>query len=97
MGSYIRQQNELRHHGAFYVLLTSKGGNIAFPPPSYPCNVVPMFELPIENNKHPNFKWREQGRGADSFVLQSYLILVQCLNNFVADCSLLFLIKHAVN
>ena len=28
-----------------------------------------MFELPIENNKHPNFEWRGEGRGADSFVL----------------------------
>ena len=25
-----------------------------FSPPSPPSNVVPMFELPIENNKHPN-------------------------------------------
>ena len=33
-----------------------------------------MFELPIENNKHPNFDWRGQGRGADSFVLESYPI-----------------------
>ena len=36
--------------GLFYLLLASKGGNIAFPPPS---NVVPLFELPIENNKLP--------------------------------------------
>ena len=71
--------------GLFKVLLTSKGGNIAFPPPSPPCNVVPMFELPIENNKHPNFEWRGQGRAADSFVLQSYPIWIQCLKNFVAD------------
>ena len=42
--------------GRFYVLLTSKGGKITFPPPSPPCNVVPLFELPIENNKHPNFE-----------------------------------------
>ena len=84
---YNRRQNELRHFAqdwGFYVLLTSKGGNIAFPPPSSPCNVVPMFKLPIENNKHPNFEWRGQKRGADSFVLQSYPICV--LNNFVADC-----------
>ena len=62
------QQNELRHftlNWIFYVLLTSKGGNIAFPPLSPPC----MFELPIENNKHPNFEWRGQGMGVDSFVL----------------------------
>ena len=69
----------------FYVLLTSKGGNIAFPPPSPPCNVVPMFELLVENNEHPTYEWRGQGRGADSFVLWSYPIWVQCLNNFVAD------------
>ena len=62
----------------FYILLTSKGGNIAFLPPSPPCNVVPMCELPIENNKHPNFEWRGQGRVTDSFVLQSYPIWVEC-------------------
>ena len=50
--------------GFFYVLLTSNGGNIAFPPPSPPYNVVPMFELPIENYKHPNYEWRGQGGGA---------------------------------
>ena len=76
----------LRQTGLFYVLLTSKGGNIAFPPPSPRCNAVPMFKLPTENNKHPNFKWRGQGRGADSFLLWGYPIWVPCLNNFVADC-----------
>ena len=58
--NYNWRQNELRHFcpklGFFYVLLTSKGGNIAFPPPFPPCNVVLMFELPTENNKHPNFE-----------------------------------------
>ena len=38
------------------------------PPPSPPCNVVPLFELPLENKKHPNFEWRGQGRGVDSYV-----------------------------
>ena len=64
--TYNRRQNELRPSpktGLFYVLLTSNGGNIAFPPPSPPYNVVPMFELPIENYKHPNFEWRGQGGG----------------------------------
>ena len=28
---------------------------------SSPCNVVPLFELPVENNKHPNFEWRGGG------------------------------------
>ena len=37
-------------------LLTSRRGKKAFPPPSPPCNVVPLFELPVENNKHPNFE-----------------------------------------
>ena len=44
--------------GLFDVFLTSKEENIAFPPPSPPCNVVRLFKLPLENNKHPNFKWR---------------------------------------
>ena len=26
---------------------------------------MPLFELPIENNKHPNFEWRGGRRGAD--------------------------------
>ena len=39
-----------------------------FPPPSPPCNVVPLFELPLENKKHRNFEWRGQGRGVDSYV-----------------------------
>ena len=70
--------------GLFYVLLTSKGGNTAFSSPSPPCNVVLMFELPIENDKH--LEWRDQGRGGDCFVLRSYPIWVQCLDNFIADC-----------
>ena len=31
-----------------------------------------MFKLPIQDNKHPNFEWRGQGRGADSLVLWRY-------------------------
>ena len=65
-GSYNRRQNELRHfalNGLFDVFRTSKGEKITFPPPSPPCNVVPLFELPLENKKHPNFEWRGQRRG----------------------------------
>ena len=40
-----------------------------------------------KTNKHPNFERRGQGRGADSFVSWRYPIWIQCLNNFVADCS----------
>ena len=44
------------------ILLTWKEENYkAFSPPSPPCNVVPLFELRIENNKHPNFVWRGGG------------------------------------
>ena len=32
-----------------------------------------MFELPLENNKHPNFEWRGQGRGVDSYVSEDTL------------------------
>ena len=85
------QQNYLSHFalkGLSDVLLTSKAENKAFPPPSPLCDVVRMFKLPIENNKHPNFEWRGEGRAVDSFVLWSYPIWVQCLNNFVAGCRL---------
>ena len=73
--------------GASSFLLTYKGENKAFPPPSPPCNVVLQFELPTENNKHPNFEWRGCWRDVDSFVLCSYPIWVWCLNNFVTECS----------
>ena len=59
----------LRPKGVSDVSLTSKGENKAFPPPSPPCNVVLLFELPIENNKHPNYEWTGGWRGVDSFVL----------------------------
>ena len=59
--------------GFFYVSLTSKGDNIAFPSPSPPSNVVPLFKLPIENNKHPTFEWRGQGRGVDCSLRLPYL------------------------
>ena len=68
--SYNQQRNEFRHFalkGLFDIFLTSKGENIAFPPPSPPCNVAPLFELPIENTK--NTPTLGQGRGVDSFVL----------------------------
>ena len=29
---------------------------------------MPLFELPLENKKHPNFEWRGQGRGVDSYA-----------------------------
>ena len=63
-----------------------KGGKYSFSSPIPSFQFVPLFELPIENNKHPNFEWRGQGRGVDSFVLWSYCIWVQCLDSFVADC-----------
>ena len=47
----------------FDILLTLKGEDKdkTFPPSPPPCNVVPMFALPVENNKHPNFEWRGGG------------------------------------
>ena len=61
MPSNNRRQNKLRYFalkGLSDVLLNSKGGNNAFPSPSPPYNVTPLFELAIENNKHLNFEWR---------------------------------------
>jgi len=62
----------LRHFtlkGFSGILLPSNGENKAFSPLSPPCNVVLLFELPTENNKHPNFEWRGGERGVDSFIL----------------------------
>ena len=90
--SYNRQQNELRHFvlkELFDVFLTSREEKIAPCPPSPPYNVVPLFELPLENNKHSNFEWRGQGWGVDSFVLWRYPIWIQCLNNFLSNCRFL--------
>ena len=73
--NHNRRQNELRHFAQnwlFYVLLTSKEGNIAFLPHPLRAMLCPCSSLPIKNNKHRNFEWRGQGRGADSFVLRSY-------------------------
>ena len=58
----------LRPKWTFDVFRTSKREKITFPPPSPPFNVVPLFELPLEDKKHPNFEWRGQGRGVDSYV-----------------------------
>ena len=69
--THNRRQNELRRFtlkGLFDIFLTSKEENIAFPPPSAPCNVVPLLKLPLENNKQPNFEWRGQGRGVHGFL-----------------------------
>ena len=48
------------------------------PIPSQCCAYV---RATLESNKHPNLERRGHGRGADSFVFQSYPV-----NNFVADC-----------
>ena len=62
-----QRQNEVQHfalNSVFYLLLTSKGGNIAFPPPS---NVVPLFELPTENNKLHELWMEATGEGCGFF------------------------------
>ena len=67
LGNYNRRQNELRHFAlelgffAFYWLQKEK--KIAFPPPSPPCNVLPMFELPTEKKKTntPTLNGRDRG------------------------------------
>ena len=42
----------------FFFLKREKAG---FPPPSPPCNVVPLFELPIENDNIPTLNGRNRG------------------------------------
>ena len=54
------------------------------PPPAPPWNCVePLFELPVENNKNPNFEWR--GAGTDRYILFCSPKL-PCLNNCIPDC-----------
>ena len=63
---YNRRQNQLRHFALNWAFLRStdfKREKYSFFSPIPPSNVVPLYELPIENNKHPNFEWRGQGRG----------------------------------
>ena len=73
--------------GLFYVLLTSKGGKYSFSSPVPFMQCCADVRATYRKRKHPNFECRRPGRGADSFVLLSYPIWVQCLNNFVSDCS----------
>ena len=73
-------QSKLRHialKGLSVVLPTSKGEIKAFPPPFPPFNVVLLFELLVENNKHTNFEWRG-GEGKEvQFVLFSEVALFE--------------------
>ena len=58
------RQNELRHLALNCVFLRFtdfKGWKYSFSSPIPSMQLLPLFELPIENNKHPNFEWRGQG------------------------------------
>ena len=48
--------------GIFYLKMASKG-KLTFLPPSPPCNVLPMFELPTEKKKkkHPTLHGGDRG------------------------------------
>ena len=37
-----------------------KGEKCSFPSPTSSMQIVLLFEQPVGNNKHPNFKWRGQ-------------------------------------
>ena len=86
-----RRQNELRHFTqkwAFLHFTCFKRRKYSFssPIPSMQCcaNVWATYR----KQPTPNLERRGRGRGTDSFVLWSYPIWMQCLNNFVASCSL---------
>ena len=56
--------------------LLERGFLTALPtPPSPLCNFVLVFEIPIENNKHPNFEWR--GGGGVWILLFSEVTLLE--------------------
>ena len=65
----------------YKTLLPSRGENKTFPLPSPPRNVVPLFGLPIENNKQPSFESREGGRESSGIAIvlawyQSFNLIV---------------------
>ena len=68
---FPRSLISVRNKGDFWRFPDFKRGKCSFYSPSPPCNVVPLFELPQENNKNPSIEWRGQGRDVDSFVLWS--------------------------
>ena len=72
--------------GASSVLRTSKGENKPFLPQPLHAMLCRCSSY-LQKTTFPNFEWRGGGRSVDSFDLCSYLIWVQCLNNFVTDCS----------
>ena len=49
-----------------------------------------MLEQPLENNKHPNFEWRGQGRGVDSYVMSQQF----CRRLYLTDDTLSQLGNH---
>ena len=80
LGNYNRRQNELRHFalelGFFTFYWLQKEKKIAFLPPSPPCNVLPMFELPKEKTNTPVLNGGD--RGGVRIVLFSEVTLFEC-------------------
>ena len=64
--TYNRRQYKWRHFTLNWAFLrftdfTRRKYNYSCPIP--PCSAVPMFELPVENNKHPQLEWTGRGGG----------------------------------
>ena len=49
--------------GLYNILPAKKKREKILYPPQPPCDVVPLFKLPAENNKHPNLRWRRKRVG----------------------------------
>ena len=82
---YNQRQNELIHFAlnwAFSCCIDFKRRKYSFSSP------IPSVQCCATNTPTPQLwmEWGGEGRGAGCFVLWSYPIWVQCLNNFVADC-----------
>ena len=82
--------------GLFDVLPILKGENEPFPLPFPPCNVVPLFELPVENNKYLNFEWR--GRGGVWILLFSEVTLFEYnVSTSLSPIKVLFHVSFVIN
>ena len=84
-----QRQNELRHFSrnwAFLPFTDLKRGEYSFSSPIQCCAAVWATYRKQQTTRTLN--GGSGGRGVDSFVLWSYPIWIQCLNNFVTNCSL---------
>ena len=77
----------LNPKGAFWRFPYFRRGNIAFPPPFPPYNVLPHVEATFRKQQTPKLWIEGTGEGSGFLCSLKLPYLSSCLKNFVADCS----------